>query len=66
MEEEELRPRSVPGLPRPLEGMSVADLEAYRAALEREIGRVDAELDRRRSVRGAAEALFRGPRSEER
>lgn len=49
------------GLPRPLEPLSVADLEAYRSALEEEIRRVDAELARRRSVRGAAEALFRRP-----
>ena len=61
MEEEEPRRPSLPGLPRPLEGLSVADLEAYRTTLHQEIARVETELARRRSVRGAAEALFRPP-----
>ncbi len=59
MDEDEPRRVATASLPRPLEGLSIADLEAYRVLLEREIGRVDAELARRRSVRGAAEALFR-------
>ncbi len=66
MDDEEVRPRPTTGLPRPLEPLSIADLEAYRAALEQEIRRVDAELARRRSVRGAAEALFRRPLDETR
>ncbi len=59
MDEEEPRSKQVPGLPRALEGLSVADLEAYRAALLGEIARVDAELERRRAMRSAAEGLFR-------
>lgn len=66
MEEDELRPKPVQGLPRPLEGLSVGDLQAYRTALQREIERVDVELARRQSVRGAAEALFRPPPREAR
>lgn len=59
MEEEEVRPPQARALFQPLEGLSEADLTAYRMDLEREIARVDAELARRRSVRSAAEALFR-------
>lgn len=62
VDEEEPRSKPLPGLPRPLEGLSVADLEAYRAALLGEIARVDAELERRRAMRSAAEDLFRGNR----
>lgn len=63
-EEEQLRPHSGRALPQSLEGLSEADLEEYRTALRQEIARVEAELARRRSVRNAAEALFR-PRSGE-
>jgi uncharacterized small protein (DUF1192 family) len=66
LDDDEFVPRAAPGLPRPLEALSVADLEAYREALEREIERVRAELARRQSVRGAAEALFRPPSGERR
>ncbi|MCS7267612.1 MAG: DUF1192 domain-containing protein [Geminicoccaceae bacterium] len=66
MDEERPTPAPAPGLPRPLEGISIAELEAYRTLLEREIARVDAELERRRSLRSAAEALFRPPPSGER
>ncbi len=66
MDDEEARPRQTTGLSRPLEPLSVADLEAYRAALEEEIRRVDAELALRRSLRGAAEALFKRPPDETR
>ncbi|MCS6778110.1 MAG: DUF1192 domain-containing protein [Geminicoccaceae bacterium] len=62
MDEEEPRSKPVPGLPRTLEGMSIADLEAYRATLVSEIARVDAELQRRRAMRSAAEGLFRSDR----
>ncbi len=58
VEEEQSRPKQVPALPRPLEGLSVTDLAEYREALRSEIGRVEAELSRRESIRSAAEALF--------
>lgn len=61
VEEDQSRPKQVPTLPRPLEGLSVTDLAEYREALRSEIARVEAELSRRASVRSAAEALF-GPR----
>jgi uncharacterized small protein (DUF1192 family) len=60
MEEDE-RQKPAPGLPRPLQGLSIEDLEAYVAALEAEISRVEAEMGRQRAIRGAAEALFRPP-----
>gem|GEM_PF-5427973 len=61
LNDDEFIPGAQPGFPRALEALSVAELEAYREALEREIERVRAELDRRQSARGAAEALFRLP-----
>ncbi|MEQ8371109.1 MAG: DUF1192 domain-containing protein [Alphaproteobacteria bacterium] len=42
-----------------LERMAVADLHAYIARLEEEIGRVRQMLDSRQGTRAAAEALFR-------
>lgn len=63
-EEERARPkRAFPELMGPLEGWSVAELEAYVQALRAEIARVEAEIRKRRDVRGAAEALFRTPRT---
>jgi uncharacterized small protein (DUF1192 family) len=61
MEQDEDRPKPQPGLPRPLVGLSVDELQAYKAALTVEIGRVEAELIKRQDVLGAAEALFRRP-----
>ncbi|MCL6608155.1 MAG: DUF1192 family protein, partial [Geminicoccaceae bacterium] len=49
LDEDELRPPAAAGLPRPLEALSIADLEAYGEALEREIARVREELARRRA-----------------
>lgn len=46
-------------LGRPLDGVSVAEMEAYRAALEAEIARIDAEIARRSDHRAAAEAMFK-------
>jgi uncharacterized small protein (DUF1192 family) len=42
----------------------VSDLEAYVHGLKAEIARVEAEITRRRDVRGAADALFRRPSSQ--
>ena len=61
MEEEEVRVRPTTGIGRDLTTLSVADLEQYITALQGEIARVQAEIARRRDVRGAAEALFRRP-----
>lgn len=46
-------------IPRPLTGMSVAELEAYRTTLKNEIARIEEELRRHRDVRSAAESLFK-------
>ncbi|MDX6750243.1 DUF1192 domain-containing protein [Geminicoccaceae bacterium 1502E] len=61
MDEEERRAPPPAGPGRPLTGMSVDELEGYKAALVREIARVDEALRQRRDVRSAAEALFRRP-----
>ncbi len=61
VEEEELRPRAPAGVTRELKTLSIAELEAYVAGLRGEIARVEAEIVRRRDVRGAADALFRKP-----
>ena len=61
LEEDELRPRAPAGIRRELKTLSIAELEAYVAELRGEIVRVEAEILRRRDVRGAADALFRTP-----
>ena len=61
VEKEELRPRAPAGVTRELKTLSIAELEAYVADLRGEIARVEAEIVRRRDVRGAADALFRKP-----
>jgi uncharacterized small protein (DUF1192 family) len=59
MDEEELRPRAPAGVRRELKTLSVDELQAYVAELRAEASRVEAEILRRRDVRGAADALFR-------
>jgi uncharacterized small protein (DUF1192 family) len=61
MDEEELRPRAPAGVRRELKTLSVDELQAYVAELRDEAARVEAEIQRRRDVRGAADALFRKP-----
>ncbi len=61
MDEEELRPRAPAGVRRELKTLSVDELQAYVAELRGEAARVEAEIERRRDVRGAADALFRKP-----
>jgi uncharacterized small protein (DUF1192 family) len=46
-----------------LELYSVSDLEERIAVLQAEIDRARAQIDRKRSGRAAAEALFGGPKS---
>ena len=45
--------------PRALEGMSVQHMQEYRAELEAEIKKIDAEIESRQSVRAKAESLFK-------
>ena len=68
MDEEDLRPRATApaGVTRDLKTLSLDELEAYVADLGREAARVEAEVARRRDVRGAADALFRKPPGAER
>lgn len=44
--------------PRKLEGVAVEHLKEYRAELEAEIAKIDAEIQKRGGVRAAAENLF--------
>ena len=61
MEEPEVRIKPQTGIGRDLYNLSVAELEHFITELEAEIGRVRAEIARKRDVRGAAEAMFRRP-----
>lgn len=64
MHEEEESPRikaATDRLGRPLDGISVAELQGYIRALEREIARVSDEIAKRGDHRAAAEALFKRP-----
>lgn len=45
--------------PRKLEGMSILHMKEYRAELETEIAKIDAEIEKRGGVRAAAESLFK-------
>ena len=45
--------------PRNLEGLGVVEMQHYIAALEGEIAKVRGEIDRRGSMKNAAEALFK-------
>lgn len=44
--------------PRKLTGKSVEELREYRAELEAEIAKIDAEIESRGKVKSAAESLF--------
>ena len=61
MEEPEVRIKPQTGIGRDLYNLSVAELEQFIGELEAEIARVRGEIQRKRDVRGAAEALFRRP-----
>jgi uncharacterized small protein (DUF1192 family) len=65
LEDEEPRKPVQASVPRPLAGLSVADLDAWIATLRLEIARVEAELAKRRDVKSAADALFRLPRDDD-
>jgi|HigsolmetaAR204D_1030405.scaffolds.fasta_scaffold24443_2 uncharacterized small protein (DUF1192 family) len=59
MDADDLEPRKRPQSALNLEAMSVGELEEHIAALEAEIARARAEIDRKQSHRSAAESLFR-------
>jgi uncharacterized small protein (DUF1192 family) len=61
MEEPEVRVKPSTGIGRDLYQLSVAELESFIGELEAEIARVRVEIQRKRDVRGAAEAMFRRP-----
>jgi uncharacterized small protein (DUF1192 family) len=61
MEEPEIRVKPQTGIGRDLYQLSVAELEHFIGELEAEIARVRAEIQRKRDVRGAAEAMFKRP-----
>ena len=58
-EDEHDLPRRATTKPPDLTTWSVEELEAYIGRLESEIKRARAAIEARRSVRGAAEALFK-------
>ena len=45
--------------PLPLDGLGVAELESYIAALRAEIARVEADIARKQSFRSAADQFFK-------
>ncbi len=61
MDEEDLEPRKPKKQfePLKLEGLSEEDLNEYLLHLRGEIGRTEAQLAAKRSMRGAAEAAFK-------
>ncbi len=61
MDEDDLEPRKPKKLfePLKLEGLSEEDLDEYLVHLRGEIGRADAQLEAKRSMRGAAAAAFK-------
>ena len=61
MEDEDIRPRREVTLPRPLAGLSIDELTDYVAQLRGEIARVEAEIERQRQIKGAADAFFKRP-----
>ena len=61
MEEPEIRVKPQTGIGRDLYQLSVAELENFITELEAEIARVRVEIQRKRDVRGAAEAMFKRP-----
>ena len=61
MEEPEIRIKPQTGIGRDLYQLSVAELEHFITELEAEIARVRVEIQRKRDVRGAAQAKFKRP-----
>jgi Uncharacterized small protein containing a coiled-coil domain len=59
MEEEDFQPRTKPTQPKPLDQLSVAELEAYIARLEAEIARAKSAIAAKKAHRSGADTLFR-------
>ncbi len=59
MDEEDLLPQKAKPKPKALDGMGIAELEAYIAELEAEIARVRAAIAAKASHRGAADKFFK-------
>ncbi len=59
MDEEDLVPRKQKPKPKPLDGLGVAELEAYIAELEAEIERARAAIAAKKSHLGASDRFFR-------
>ena len=58
MDEDDL-PRKAKPQPKPLDGLGIAELEAYITELEAEINRVRAAIAAKQSHKGAADKFFR-------
>ena len=59
MDEDDLRPQKGPAKLRPLDDLSIGDLENYIAEMEAEIARVRAEIDKKNRHRAGVEGLFK-------
>jgi uncharacterized small protein (DUF1192 family) len=58
-EDEDLAAQKTPPKKKDLTPLSLAELDAYIAAMEAEIARVRAEIAAKRKQRGGAESLFK-------
>jgi uncharacterized small protein (DUF1192 family) len=61
MLDDEIEPRARPAEARPLDPLSVDELEAYIVSLKAEIARVEAAIAAKRVHRDAVAALFKTP-----
>jgi uncharacterized small protein (DUF1192 family) len=59
--DDDLEPRNRPKKPKPLDSMSVDELNAYVADLKAEIDRVEAAIEAKQAHRRAMAALFKTP-----
>jgi len=59
MDFEDLEPKNKKLPPKDLSRWNIEDLEEYIAAMQAEIDRVRAEIDRKKGVAAAAEGLFK-------
>lgn len=59
LEDDEPRPMPARLTPLRLDTLGVAEMEGYIAELRAEIGRVEAEIARKRGHRSAADAFFK-------
>jgi uncharacterized small protein (DUF1192 family) len=59
MDEEDLEPRRKKPAPKPLDGLSVEELQGYIADLRAEIARAEAVIKAKQAHRSGAESLFR-------